>query len=181
MDALIPKITDAGLEALLNAHSTGVDAAISHIAFGDANGNRYTPNTYQTTLVRERARVPIGGGEKAGPFEIIVEALLDEGPSFTINEVGFILDDGTLLAVWADPDISLAYKTAGVPLAVSYNLALAGIPSGSLTLNVSGPNVNLSIVGPIAQMSAEIIRLQRRAIETENARLIPEIQTMWRA
>lgn len=179
MDALIPKITDAGLEALLNANNTGVDAAISHIAFGDANGVRYTPNTYQAALKRERVRVPIGGGEKAGPFEIIVEALLDTGPSFTINEVGFVLDDGTMLAIWADPAISLAYKTAGVPLAVSYNLALAGIPPGSLTLNISGPSVNLSITGPIAQLSAEIIRLQRRAIETENARLIPIIQNTW--
>lgn len=180
MEALIPRITDAGLEALLNANNTGVDAAISHIAFGDANDERYVPSAFQTALRNERARVPVGGGEKAGPFEIIVEALLDQGPSFTINEVGFILDDGTLLAIWADPDVSLAYKTAGVPLAVSYNLALAGIPPGSLTLNVSGPNVNLTLIGPIAQMSAEIIRLQRRVVESENARLIPEIQSTWR-
>ena len=106
--------------------------------------------------------MPVGGGEKAGPFEIVVEALLDTGLGFTINEVGFVLDDGTLLAVWADPNISLAYKTAGVPLAVSYNLALAGIPPGSLTLNISGPSVNLTIVGQLAQFSAEIVRLRER-------------------
>ncbi len=142
-------------------------------------GVRYAPNAYQIALIRERARAPVGGGEKAGPFEIVVEALLDTGPGFTINEVGFVLDDGTLLAVWADPNISLAYKTAGVPLAVSYNLALAGIPPGSLTLNISGPSVNLTIVGQLAQFSAEIVRLQRRAVESENAHLIPEIQSRW--
>lgn len=74
---------------------------------------------HQTTLQNERVQVPIDGGERAGPFEIIVEALLDEGPSFPINEVGFILGDGTLLAVWANPDILLAYKTTGVLLVVS--------------------------------------------------------------
>lgn len=180
MEALIPKITDAGLEALLNANSTGVDASVSHIAFGDAGGERYEPNQFQTTLKNELVRIPIGGGEKAGPFEIIVQGLLDTGPTFTINEVGFILSDGTLLAIWAEPNKSLAYKTAGIPLAVAYNLALKSIPPDSLTLNVSGPSVNLTIVGPIAQTATEVIRLQRRAVESENARLIPQIQSKWR-
>ncbi|MDZ7822954.1 MAG: phage tail protein [Ahrensia sp.] len=66
MQALIPKITDAGLEALQNAQFTGVDAAISHIAFGNANQvlNGYTPSQYQTALVNEIARVPVAGGQK---------------------------------------------------------------------------------------------------------------------
>lgn len=171
MDALTPLITNGGLTALINAENDGVEGAVSFIAFGDANEQLYEPTATQTTLRHEIVRVPVAGGERAGPFEIIVEALLDEGPSFTINEVGFLLEDGTLLAVWASPSTSLAFKTADIPLAISYNLALAGIPPGSLTLNVSGPNFNLTQsqnwsvnAAAIATNSAALIGLMHRQI-----------------
>lgn len=180
MEALIPVVTDRGLTAMLNATNTGVDAFISHIAFGDGNGQRYSPSAQQAALRRERARVPVGGGERIGSFEISVEALFDVGPSFTINEVGFVLDDGTMLAIWADPDVSLAFKTEGVPLVVSYNLALQGVPPDAITLNISGPSVNLTLVEPVALLSAEIIRAHRLGISAERQRATPIIQSTWR-
>lgn len=180
MDALIPKITDAGLEALLNAQNTGVDAALSHIGFGDANGERYSPSAFQTGLKNERARTAIGGGDRIDQFEIVVEAILDQGPSFWVNEIGFFLNDGTMLAVWAAADKALSYKTQGVPLAVAYNLALSGIPPGSVTLNVSGPSVVLSVIGPMALLSAEIIRAHRLAMTAELERVTPNIKNKWR-
>lgn len=182
MDALIPIITNAGLEATINASEDGVEAKITHIAFGDAGGNanRYDAIATQTELVRERVRIPVGGGQRVSPFEIAIEALLDSGPTFTINEIGFVLEDGTFLAIWASSEFSLAVKTAGIPMALVYNLALSGIPPGSVTINISNPNINILVAGPLAQFGAEIIRLQRRAVESENARLIPEITSTWR-
>lgn len=180
MDALIPVLTNVGLAALIQATNDGVEGRLSHIAFGDGGGSNYQPSASQTELINERARVPIAGGQRAGNAEIQVQALLDSGPTFQVREVGFILDDGTFLAIWGNANQTLTTKTSGVPLAVTYNLALAGIPPGSLNLSLTLPSLNLTIAGPLAQLVAEIIRLQRRIVESENLRLIPIIQTTWR-
>lgn len=182
MDALIPIITNVGLQRTINADNDGVEARISHIAFGDAGGNanRYDATRQQTELVRERARVAIGGGERINSFEIAVEALLDTGPTFNINEIGFVLDDGTFLAIWASSEFSLAVKTAGIPLAVVYNLALSGIPPGSVNINISGPNVNISIVGPIASTAASFMRTWRRMVQSDIDQFLPIITNKWR-
>ncbi len=179
MTPLIPKITDAGLRALINAQNDGLEARISHIVLGDANGAGYAPAGNETALRRERVRVPIGGGERIAPHELRVEALADTGPSFWVREVGFELDDGTLFALWSDPDTPLTYKTAGVPLALAYYLALQGVPPESVNLTISGPSVNLTVDGPIIALATSIIALQRRAVATEVARLTPEIRAMW--
>lgn len=182
MEALMPVITNRGLAAAIDADELGIQARVSHIAFGDAGGSsgRYSPSVAQNALVRERVRIPVGGGDVVGPTEISLQALLDTGPTFNINEVGFFLNDGTLLAIWADPETSLATKTAGVPLAVAYNLALAGIPPGSITLNISGPSVNLTIVGPLAQTAASFMRTWRRMVQSDNEQFTPQILKKWR-
>jgi hypothetical protein len=179
MTPLIPKITDVGLRALINAQSDGLSARISHIALGDGNGHGYAPAGNETALRRERVRVPIGGGERIAPHELRVEALVDTGPSHWVREVGFVLEDGTLFAVWSDKQTPLAYKTAGVPLALAYYLALQGVPPDSVDITVSGPTVNLTVDGPIIAIATSIVGLQRRAVATEVARLTPIIQQMW--
>jgi len=177
MTPLVPKITDAGLRAIINAQADGLEARISHVALGDAKG--YVPSGSETALRRERVRVPIGGGERIAPHELRVEAIVDDGPSFWVREVGFVLEDGTLFAVWSDPDTPLAYKTAGVPLALAYYLALQGVPPDSVNITISGPTVNLTVDGPIIALAASVIALQRRVVATEVARLTPEIEAMW--
>lgn len=182
MEALMPVITNRGLAAAIDADELGIQARVSHIAFGDAGGSsgRYSPSVAQNALVRERVRIPVGGGDVVGPTEISLQGLLDTGPTFNINEVGFFLDDGTLLAIWADPETSLATKTAGVPLAVAYNLALAGIPPGSITLNISGPSVNLTVTGPIAQIAADFMLTWRVMADNIIRDSTPIIFAKWR-
>ena len=183
MDTIAPKITDAGLAAVFNASNTGLAANIAHIAFGDGDTGSgpagYTPSGNETALRNERARAAVGGGRRVAPHEIEVQALLDDGPSFWIREVGFLLEDGTLLALWSDAQTPMAYKTAGVPLALAYYLALQGVPPESVNLTISGPSVNLTVDGPIIALATSIIALQRRAVATEVARLTSEIQAMW--
>ncbi len=179
MRPLVPKITDAGLRGLITAQNDGLEARLSHIALGDANGAGYAPAGNETALRNERVRVPIGGGARIAPHELRVEALVDSGPSFWVREVGFVLEDGTLFALWSDPDTPLAYKTAGVPLAIAYYLALQGVPPDSVSVTVSGPTVNLTVDAPIIASATSIIALQRRLVETEVERLTPLIQAMW--
>lgn len=99
-EALIPLITNAGLAASFNASSTGIAANITHIAVGDAS---YVPNVNQAALVSEKQRVLIADGEKVEPTMIRLSAIIQGGDQYWINEVGFFLHDGTLLAVWSDP------------------------------------------------------------------------------
>lgn len=182
MEALIPVVTDDGLQHLINAENSGLTGKIAHIAFGDAGSSQggYEPDVAQTALRRERVRIPVAGGARLGPFEIMVQGLLDTGPTFNINEVGFVLEDGTFLSFWSIPGRTLLQKSEGVPLAVALNLALSGIPAGSIDLNISGPSVNLTIIGPIAQTAADFMRTWRRMVQTENRDLIPTFIKKWR-
>lgn len=179
MDALIPQITDAGITASELADGTGFKLEISHIAFGDGNGAGYIPTGAEIALKNERVRIPISGGQIIGPKEIQVQAFLDTGPAFWIREIAFILADGTMLAVWS-AEVPLAYKTAGVPLALAYNLVLEPLPSDSVTIVIGGPSINLTIVGPFGLLSAEIIRAHRLAMTAVLPEFTTFIERIWR-
>lgn len=173
------KITRAGMRAVFAADNAGLDLKLSHLAIGTGQGTGYVPTGNEVALKSEIQRVAIGGGDYLGDFEILVQAMLDGAPQGWVNEVGIFDQSGALFAIWSEINAPLAYKTAGVPLIVALTLAVSEIPPNALTIVVGGPNVNITIAGPFAQLSAELIRLQRRAVESENARLIPLIQNTW--
>jgi phage-related tail fiber protein len=95
---LQPTITMAGLAAIFNAQSTGVEFALTHIAFGTG---QYAPVGNETALQAEKVRVPIAGGGRISPtqMQIYAVAMAALGNPFFVGEVGFFGDDGaTLLA-----------------------------------------------------------------------------------
>lgn len=160
--ALRPRLTNAGLSALFDAGKGGLEGYISHVAFGDGAGDHYTPSGNETQLRRERARAPIGGGERDGPRQIVLQGLLDSGPSFWVREVGFFLSDGTLLAVWSEPGKLLLYKTENVPFIFAYGLALDGVPSNSVNVAISGPTVNVIFDREFALIIANQAKIMRQ-------------------
>lgn len=139
--ALIPVITNAGLSAAFTADNTGIAGKITHIALGDVGR---TPSKTETKLKNELLRIPIADGQRLGDFQIHLTALADTGPAFWVREVGFILEDGTLFALWSDTN-PLAYKSEGgvVPLLLAFDLVLSAIPAGTIT--VEGTDSNLSL------------------------------------
>ena len=183
MKALIPKITDAGLAAVFNASNDGLEAKISHMAFGDGDTGSgvtgYAPTGHETALRHERARVPIGGGKRLSPHEVEVQALLDTGPELWVTEVGFYLEDGTLFAVWSDPDVKLGFKADGMPLVVALNLALQGVPPDSVNVTISGPSVNITMLENVVSIAANFMRTWRRMMASEVRDLTPVIERMW--
>ncbi len=154
MTALIPVITAAGLRAVFRADSEGLQARISHIAVGDL---AYQPNGSETALRREKQRIPIAGGQWVGDFAIHLNALLDGVSEFWIREIGIFLDDGTLLAVWSDPDTPLAYKTTGVPILLAFDLSLQALPPNAITVTAGDIDLTLFFGSEFAQMGAAII------------------------
>lgn len=159
---LKPKITNAGLGAVFNETNNGLEAWISHVAFGDGAGNSYAPTGTETQLKREKVRVAIGGGGREAPTQILVQGVLDEGPEFWVREVGFFLNDGTLLAVWSEPGTLLIHKTDGVPFVFAYGLALKGVPANSVNVQISGPAVNVVFDKEFALIAANQARFALR-------------------
>ncbi|HCG9411602.1 TPA: phage tail protein [Vibrio parahaemolyticus] len=139
-NALIPVITDRGLAAVFNSQSDGLAARITHMALGD-NGRK--PSKNETRLVSERIRIPIAEGTRIDPHQIHLAGLADGDKQFWVREIGFMLDDGTMLAVWSDVD-PLAYKSAAVPLLLAFDLKLAALPANSVTITGSGGDLSLA-------------------------------------
>ena len=141
MSALIPLITTRGLAAIFNAEGTGFAAEITHIALGDHGRN---PRKNEIGLVHERMRIEIADGQRVGDHQIHVTALADGEKEFWVKEIGFMLKDGTMLAVWSDPDSPLAYKSKQVPLLLAFDLALEALPAQSVTVVSTGNELSLA-------------------------------------
>lgn len=183
MTAINPTLTVAGLRAVFAADNDGVSAKITHIALGSS---KYTPTGSETALKSEKARIEIVGGRYVDDYCIEVSALLDTATGFTVAEVGLILEDGTLLAVWSDPDTPLAAYTVGVPIALACFLVISQLPTDVLSFS-GDPDLNLFFGSEFAQIGTALIDTMRRqamllneqaALKAEVARLSNSVATL---
>lgn len=138
----IPTITGAGVMAAINVPKTGIEVAVTHIAFGTG---KYRPNGAEIGLQHEMMRVAIAGGGKVSPTQIQVhaEAIAPVGSPFWCGEIGFYAGD-TLFAVYSKPDQPILYFADDSVTTVSYTLGLTALPADTVTVLVD-PNVNTAI------------------------------------
>ncbi|MDQ7977154.1 phage tail protein [Paraburkholderia sp. SARCC-3016] len=143
-----PTITTAGLAAVFNDQDTGVEFALSHIAFGTG---QYNPNGTETGLQAEKVRVPIAGGGRisATQIQIYAVAMAAAGDPFFVGEVGFFGDDGdTLLAVYSSTNPPSLFLSDTVATSVSYGLGLEALPANSVTVTIDpSASAALLIIG----------------------------------
>ena len=180
-NVIAPVITQAGINKTMLAVNAGMKANVTHVALGDGKlvgGVRdgYTPAGTETALAHEFARYQIGSAENLSGNEVALSVLCDGAAQGWVREIGYFLDDGTLFAIWSAPNTAMFYKQTGVPMASVLTIALFGLPANSVQMIVGAPSVNLTIVGPFAGLSAELIRIQRRLVASEVARLTPAIE-----
>ena len=135
MTAIIPTLTQAGIQAVFNASKTGLQAEITHIALGDSG---YMPTDSATALQSEKQRVAVSGGEAIGHDQIHLTATASGEAKYWIKEVGFYLADGTLLAVYSDPIKAIAHKSASLDILLSFDLKLSVLPANSVTVDGTG-------------------------------------------
>lgn len=162
---LQPVITKAGLAAILRADNTGIAAQITHIALGTSG---YTPSAEQKSLVAQVAKYPIAGGERLSSTLLHLTALADGDRAFWVREIGFLLSDGTLLAVWSDSSTPLAYKSASTDLLLAYDLSLAALPADSVTIVSNEAGLSLSLAGPLAAQAQALIAEQLRGLQRQD-------------
>jgi hypothetical protein len=162
-NTLTPVITDAGLQAVFTANNAGIQAEIAQLALGDGG---YTPNKGRTALQNERARIAIADAARVTGTQIHLTGLLDGDAEFWVREVGFVLADGTLLAVWSHASQALAYKAAGVDLLLAFDLVMAALPADSVMVQGTGQNLNLYIAEELAQIASAHIRHAKAQVRT---------------
>lgn len=162
---LQPVITKAGLAAIWNASNTGLSAEITHIVLGSSG---YTPSNEQKTLRAQVAKYPISGGEKLSETLLHLTAVADGPAAFWVREVGFLLSDGTLLAVWSHATEALAYKPSGTDLLLAYDLSLAALPANSVTIVSGAAGLNLTLAAPLAAQASALIAEQLRGLQRQD-------------
>ncbi|CAE7405611.1 J [Symbiodinium microadriaticum] len=165
----------SGLQAVFNADSNGLQAVISEIALGDqgydpaVDGDGYAT---QTALQNEIERFPLADSDAVPPYQIDLSFIADGANEYWVREIGFYLDDGTLLAVWSDAAQTLAYKSAAVPLVLGFELVLASLPANSVTVQTTGGNLELVMTREIAVIGTAIARRQEMTTTQQVADLI---------
>ena len=131
-----PVVTKAGLHAVFNTSSSGFAANVVNIGLGEGG---WEPDDTATELKDEKRRIAIGNSNPISDTQIHITAIEEgEEHSYWVREIGFYLDDGTLLAIWSHPDHPIAYKAAGVDLLIAFDLALGSLPKDSINVIGTG-------------------------------------------
>ncbi|CAI8963037.1 phage tail protein [Pseudomonas sp. IT-P176] len=165
MSELQPVITKAGLSAVWRKDKTGLAAQITHVVIGTAG---YTPANTQTALRNQVAVYPISDGETLSSTLLHVTAVADGPQAIWVREIGYLLSDGTLFAVWSHATDVLAYKPAGNKLLLAYDLSLTALPPDSVTITSTGAGLNLSLSEELAALATASIADMLRGLEQQD-------------
>lgn len=163
---LQPVITKVGLRAIWRPDNTGLAAEITHIVVGTAG---YTPSNTQTALRNQVAKIPISDGEKLSDTLLHVTAIADGPQAYWVREIGFLLADGTLLAVWSHATDVLAYKPADADLLLAYDLSLTALPPGSVTITSTGAGLNLTLAEELAALASASVAGMLRDMKQQDS------------
>jgi hypothetical protein len=147
-----PTVTAAGLAAAMNADTTGIDLAITHVAFGTG---AYDPTGAEPALVAEQKRVAIGGGSLVAPTQARILAIWSSAVDVcAISEVGFFAGD-ILFAVWSRATGGpIGYKTTGVDFVMFNDIKFDGIPAGSITVSIDSSGTPAALAAIIQHETA---------------------------
>ncbi|MFK9080184.1 phage tail protein [Pseudomonas neuropathica] len=166
MSELQPVITKAGLSAVWRKDKTGLAAEITHVVIGTEG---YTPSNTQTALRKQVAVYPISDGETLSSTLLHVTAVADGPQAIWVREIGYLLSDGTLFAVWSHPTDVLAYKPAENKLLLAYDLSLTALPPGSVTITSTGAGLNLTLSEELASLATASIADMLRGLKQQDA------------
>ena len=161
---LVPILTDVGTAAAVSASSQGLQIEITDLVLGDGS---WTPDATATALQSEVQHVGITAAEFIPPNQFHLTTLLDGPEEYWIHEFGLIAD-GILLAVWSEPGNPLTYKSNLVDIVFHWDIALVGIPPGSVTVANIQTDLHLTLVSEYIQMAADIVELNtKHVLDTE--------------
>ncbi|MBD1582498.1 phage tail-collar fiber domain-containing protein [Pseudoalteromonas sp. S16_S37] len=135
MNNYTPIITQAGLNAAVNAKTNGINIHIAEVAVGTQG---YEPTRQQVALKALKNKVPVTGGNNLGDGQFHITAKFTSDSEYAVREVGFYLADGTLFAVWSHPSDVLFYQTPLAQVIQGFDLVLSAVPVDNIEVNNSG-------------------------------------------
>lgn len=143
-----PVITDAGKSAAIAANGAGLQLQITHVVLGTG---KYTPASTATAVVARVEKAAIGAGQAtAGQMKVSV-LFPGRTAGYDATEVGFYAGDpdagGTLFAVYSVTTGALIQR-AGDDYVATFSLALAQIPSGSVTILIDNSS-NMALLAAL--------------------------------
>ena len=164
MTALNAVITRSGLRYMRDRMHSNTAPVISHVALGDASP--YRASATQTALHHERARLEIAGYQTPAINILHVTAIYDDpAAAHEITELGLLADDGTLLAVFADPDINLGWKSPNVPRLFAWDWVVDAWDLTQVQITVAEPELTLFFGEEITALAASNALLARLLLE----------------
>ncbi|OSM01657.1 phage tail protein [Magnetofaba australis] len=161
---IIPIITQAGLTAVFNAASDGLQARITHVALGSG---QYLPTDDMTALHNEVTRVPVADGRMEGDHQLHVTFLEDGTDEYWVGELGFYLENGALLALWSHETQPLTFKSASTPLHLAFDLALTALPAQSVSVTGTGQSLNLSLTTELVKSASALSRYATALLKSQ--------------
>ena len=123
------------------------------------------PNEDQETLLSERLRSPIASGRVVDGHTLHITAVFDGNEEFWVDEVGFFLEDGTLLAVYSHPDKRIGFKNNTSEFIFAFDLRIATLPEGAVTIEETQQEMSLHMAKDFAKMAAAQINMMTRQIK----------------
>ena len=147
-----PIITELGLQRLMTAAQSNEAVTISQVVLGDSG---WSPTAAATELQHECYRTAISGTRRISDTQQHFTFIVHGDSEYWIKEIGLILDDGTLFAIWSDTEHPLAWKAANVDFLLGYDLVLTELPSDNIVIEAN----NQLTLAPGTQVYRGILRL----------------------
>ena len=165
--------TTVGIAALADVQRTGVVRIISHVAYGTES---YTPTKTQTSLRAEVERIEVSTPKidddpnaddepVLAEGEILLVGVFKSDKSYDVREVGYFLDDGTLLAVQSQEDFLITHKSPDIEVILEAIVGLSDLPPNSIAINFGSTDLKFSVQHELNTMATAIIQSQCREVE----------------
>lgn len=130
MSGLVLTITEAGRAALVNAANTGTEAVL--LASVGVSAASFTPSPAATSLPGEIKRISTLAGEAVADDTVHVTVRDESSAVYTVRSFGLYLSDGTLFAVYSQPE-PIMEKSAQAMLLLALDVAFADIDATQIT------------------------------------------------
>jgi hypothetical protein len=128
-------LTDIAEAKITQAAGSGSQVAITHVALGDGNGTSYNGDFGQTSLRRERVRVPIERRHFVSPNAWRVKAEFGaDTVAFDVREAGFFDADGDLIALCTFPPAEVR-RTGAIVYLIDHVLNFSRVAEGLIIVD----------------------------------------------
>jgi len=128
-------LTDIAEAKITQAAGSGSQVAITHVALGDGNGASYAGDFGQTSLRRERVRVPIERRHIVSTSAWRVKAEFGTNTvAFDVREAGFFDADGDLIALCTFPAAEVR-RTGAIVYLIDHVLNFSRVADGLIIVD----------------------------------------------